>query len=115
MGMLVASIQLYHFLEALVDSINDAVESAVRDSTSTDAPLTFIPSSIDMSIRCSLEYADDDVYIAPSNALVANYYGKGKDAIIQARVSLIPRSSSTLASSGAGSSIGVQDMKEGGE
>ncbi|MEO9364877.1 MULTISPECIES: hypothetical protein [Candidatus Nitrosocaldus] len=116
--LLVASIQLYHFLEALVDSINHAVESAVRDST--EEPLTFIPSSIEVGIRCSLEYnADDGVYIMPSNALVANYYGKGKDAIIQARISPIPRSSSTPASSGAGagagSSIDVQDMEGGGE
>ncbi len=114
--LLVASIQLYHFLEAFVDSINHAVESAVRDST--EEHLTFIPSSIEVGIRCSLEYnADDGVYIMPSNALVANYYDKGKDAIIQARISPIPRSSSTPASSGAGagSSIDVQDMEGGGE
>lgn len=107
--LLVASIQLYHFLEALVDSINDAVESAVRDSA--EEPLTFIPSSIDVGVRCSFEYADNGVYVTPSNALVANYYGKDHDAVIQARLSPVPRSSSTLASSAAGSSgIDMRDM-----
>lgn len=108
--MQVASIQLYYFLEALVNSVNGAVESAVRDSV--EEPLVFIPSSIDVSIRCSLEYADGNgVYVTPSNAFVANYYGKGNDAIIQAKISPVPRLSRILASSRAGSSIDMKDRE----
>ncbi|MEM4611541.1 MAG: hypothetical protein QXS95_02210 [Candidatus Nitrosocaldus sp.] len=87
MDMPVTSIQLYHFLEALVDSVCSAVDDALKDSI--DEPITFIPSSIDVSMRCSLEY-DNGVYITPSNALVANYYGKGDGAIVKARLTSRP-------------------------
>lgn len=108
MDMPVVSIKLYYFLEAFVDSINDAVENALKDSV--DEPVVFIPSSIDMSIRCSLEYDDDGgVYVTPSNAFIANYYGKGNDVVIQAKLSPVPRSSRILASSATESKYRYKD------
>lgn len=107
--MPVASIQLYHFLEALVDGVNSAVESALEDTA--DEPVRFIPSSIDVGVRCSIEYDGYGLYVTPSNAYIANYYGRGDDATIHARLSPVPgRSARSTASTVHGDGVGREEV-----
>jgi len=82
-------ISLRDFLEDTVIHSNNAMDEVLEKSAGM--PITFVATSIELELVCSLIYKDNSVQIAPSNAYIANYYGFGKDSKLGVKFKLTPK------------------------